>query len=171
MEFLGYLALYFITLGLLPISVFSILIYTQMDPYPGLIFIVCTIFLSNPLIIFALRKTFIRRIALERIEKKISLAKEFSKNKVINFPLLFSMGLIFPNVVILYFLASTKLNFVIAGIYSGLVSLAGVLIVFLITVGIISDNESITFRIGAILLGALIYIILKILKKNEKHHF
>ena len=150
--------LFTISLGLLPISVFSIMVYAVFGTLPGLYYLIIFLIFSAPVHISIIKYTNVSKFMMNKFEKSFNDFANKLKNLNPNIYFFFSIGPLFPYVVVLLYVCSLQKNIFLSSVYLLTSTLPGIILVFSITHGLLSDELSLPIRLSFVSLGLLLFL-------------
>jgi hypothetical protein len=158
--------LFTISVGLLPISIFSLMIYSLFGTIPGLYYLIIFLVFSAPLHIYLIRLTGITEHLLKLFERSFNELSFKLKKTNPNIFLFLSIGPLFPYIAILLFVSALNKNIFISSAYLLVSTVPGILLVFLITHGLVSENLGWPVRVGLISSGFILFLLTR--KSNDE---
>lgn len=158
---------YVLSLGFLPISVFSLMVYGIFGTLPGLYYLIFFLVIASPIHIYLIRLTKITSYLMTLSEKSFAEISLKLKKANPNIFLFISIGPLFPYIAVLLYVESLKKNIWISSLYLLASTIPGVALVFLITHGIISDELDWSIRLALIFFGLLLFFVTRKKSNNE----
>ena len=138
---------------------FSLMIYSLFGTIPGVYYLIIFLIISAPLHIYLVRLTGITSYLLALFEKSFNELNLKLKKTNPNIFLFLSIGPLFPYIAILLYVSSLKKNILISSIYLLVSTIPGILLVFSITHGIVSEDLGWPVRMGLISFGLILFLL------------
>lgn len=158
MEYL-IIPVYALSAGLLPISVFSLMVYGIFGTLPGLYYLIFFLVIASPIHIYIIRLTKVTSYLMNFFENSFAEISLKLKKVNPNIFLFISIGPLFPYIAILLYIESLKKDIWISSLYLLASTIPGVSLVFLITHGIVSDELDWSIRLALIFFGLLLFFV------------
>ena len=151
--------LFIISIGLLPISIFSLTVYALFGTIPGFYYLIIFLIISAPFHIYIIRLTNITNYFQRKFAKSFKDISKKVESTSPNIFLFLSLGPIFPYIAVLLYVASLNKNIFTLSTYLLTSTIPGVLLIFLVTHGIIGEDMSWPLRILLIFIGISLFLL------------